>query len=91
MTEEVLHNHMLLFSCALIPKAVGSVLVMFFELMDKWKHLLGEDGTLTDANLHNVLLEVMRLYPPFIGNLKVQNNIVRNGSFEKYIFLDCQG
>jgi len=81
MTEEVLYNHMLLFSCALIPKAVGSVLVMFFELMDKWKHLLGEDGTLTDANLHNVLLEVMRLYPPFIGNLKIAKDDSEVGDF----------
>ena len=70
LTEEMILDHMLLFSCALIPKAVGSVLVMFFEYIDKWKHLLKEDGTLDDANLECLLLEVMRLHPPFIGNIK---------------------
>ena len=73
MTEDLLYNHMLLFSCALIPKAVGSVLVMFYELSHKWKHLLQPDGTLTEADLECVLLEVMRLYPPFIGGIKVAN------------------
>ena len=73
MTEELLYNHMLLFSCALIPKAVGSVLVMFYELSYKWRHLLQPDGTLTEADLECVLLEVMRLYPPFIGGIKVAN------------------
>ena len=71
LTEDLLYNHMLLFSCALIPKAVGSVLVMFYELRHKWDHLLQEDGTLTDDDLQCVLLEVMRLYPPFIGGVKV--------------------
>ena len=61
----------LIFSCALIPKAVGSVLVMLFELMHKWEHLLQQDGTLSASDLECVLLEVMRLYPPFIGNIKV--------------------
>ena len=71
LTEELLFNHMLLFSCALIPKAVGSVLVMFYELRCKWEHLLQPDGGMTEEDLQCVLLEVMRLYPPFIGGVKV--------------------
>ena len=71
LTDEILYNHMLMFSCALIPKAVGSVIVMFFELMHKWRHMMQEDGTLEQSDLQCILLEVMRMYPPFIGNVKV--------------------
>jgi len=71
LTDEILYNHMLMFSCALIPKAVGSVIVMFFELMHKWRHLMQEDGTLEQSDLQCILLEVMRMYPPFIGNVKI--------------------
>ena len=81
MTEELLYNHMLMFSCALIPKAVGSVLVMFLETMDKWRHLQQEDGTLAEADLEAVLLEVMRLYPPFIGNIKIATEDASVGGY----------
>ena len=81
LTEELLYNHMLLFSCALIPKAVGSVLVMFYELSQKWHHLRQPDGTLSEADLECVLLEVMRLYPPFIGGIKVANEDTEVGPY----------
>ena len=81
MTEELLYNHMLLFSCALIPKAVASVLVMFYELSHKWEHLRQPDGALAEADLECVLLEVMRLYPPFIGGIKVANEDTEVGPY----------
>ena len=81
LTDDVILDHMLLFSCALIPKAVGSVLTMFFETMDKWRHLLREDDTLEEGDLECVLLEVMRLYPPFIGNIKMAKQDTMLGDY----------
>jgi len=71
ISQELLYNHMLLFSCALIPKGVGSVLAMFFEMGNKWKHLLSSDGKLSEDDLDCVLLEVIRMFPPFMGGTKV--------------------
>jgi len=80
LSEELLYNHMLLFSCALIPKGVGSVLTMFFEMGFKWKHMLNQEGCLSDEDMDCVLLEVIRMYPPFMGGTKValKNALVGN-------------
>jgi len=71
MNEELMYNHMLLFSCAMIPKGVASVLSMFLEMSAKWIHLLDNSGHLSDDDLECVLLEVIRMFPPFIGGLRV--------------------
>jgi len=71
MDEELLFNHMLLFSCALIPKGVASVLSMFFETGPLWRHLIDSSGNLSEDNLEMILLEVMRMFPPFLGGLRV--------------------
>jgi len=71
MNEELMYNHMLLFSCAMIPKGVASVLSMFLEMSPKWIHLLNNSGHLSDDDLECVLLEVIRMFPPFIGGLRI--------------------
>ena len=71
MTKDLLYNHMLLFSCALIPKGVASVLAMFLELLPKWRHMRDAEGRLSEDDLECVLLEVLRMYPPFTGGLRV--------------------
>jgi len=81
ISEELLYNHMLLFSCALIPKGVGSVMAMFFEMGDKWKHLLNADGKLSDEDLECVLYEVLRMFPPFMGGTKVASKDTLVGDY----------
>ena len=71
MEKDLLYNHMLLFSCALIPKGVASVLAMFLELLPKWGHMRDAEGQLSEDDLECVLLEVLRMYPPFTGGLRV--------------------
>jgi cytochrome P450 len=71
MDKKLLYNHMLLFSCALIPKGIASVLAMFFEMSPKWIHLLDGEGKLSEDDLECVLLEVLRMFPPFTGGLRV--------------------
>ena len=81
LSEDLLYNHMLLFSCALIPKGVGSVLAMFFEMGSKWKHLLDSDGKLSDDDLDCVLYEVLRMFPPFMGGTKVASKDTSVGDY----------
>jgi len=71
MDTETLLNHMLLFSCAIIPKGVAAVLSMMLELLPKWQHLLSPEGTLEQDTLDCVLLEVLRMYPPFTGGVRL--------------------
>eukprot|EP00090_Calanus_glacialis_P005026 TRINITY_DN13845_c0_g1_i1.p1 TRINITY_DN13845_c0_g1~~TRINITY_DN13845_c0_g1_i1.p1 ORF type:complete len:429 (+),score=73.34 TRINITY_DN13845_c0_g1_i1:471-1757(+) len=81
ISQELLHNHMLLFSCALIPKGVGSVLAMFFELGTKWKHMLNSDGKLSEDDMECIILEVMRMFPPFMGGTKVASKDTSVGEY----------
>lgn len=81
ISQELLYNHMLLFSCALIPKGVASVLAMFFEMGPKWVHLLNSDGKLSDEDLECVLLEVLRMFPPFMGGTKVASKDTEVGDY----------
>ena len=81
MDKDLLYNHMLLFSCALIPKGVASVLAMFLELLPKWRHMREADGGLTEDDLDCVLLEVLRMYPPFTGGLRVALRDTKVGQY----------
>eukprot|EP00092_Neocalanus_flemingeri_P007969 GFUD01008597.1.p1 GENE.GFUD01008597.1~~GFUD01008597.1.p1 ORF type:complete len:428 (+),score=81.09 GFUD01008597.1:527-1810(+) len=81
LSEELLYNHMLLFSCAMIPKGVGSVLAMFFEMGSKWKHLVESDGKLSEEDLDCVLFEVLRMFPPFMGGTKVASKDTSVGDY----------
>ena len=81
MSNETMYNHMLLFSCALIPKGIASVLAMFLEMSPKWLHLLTPAGTLSEDNLECVLLEVLRMFPPFTGGLRVAVREARVGPY----------
>ena len=69
--RETLKNNILLFTCALIPKAVGSIMSSFIDASSLWYDKYVNDGTITDQDLTNILYEVIRLWPPFFGNLRV--------------------
>uniref|UniRef100_A0A3Q2XTF5 Putative cytochrome P450 120 n=1 Tax=Hippocampus comes TaxID=109280 RepID=A0A3Q2XTF5_HIPCM len=62
-------QHLLLFISALIPKALASLLTSFTVALSGNNVLL---QSLTDADyLQGVLLEVQRLWPPFIGGRRI--------------------
>ena len=90
MDRELLYNHMLLFSCALIPKGVASVLSMFFEMSPRWRHLQDSEGRLGEEELEWVLLEVMRMFPPFTGGLRVAARDTQVEGSEKYSGVGCR-
>ncbi|KAG7498978.1 cytochrome P450 120 isoform X1 [Solea senegalensis] len=65
-------QHLLLFISALIPKAVASLLTSFTLVLggneqEETRRRAGEDPDY----LHRVLLEVQRLWPPFIGGRRI--------------------
>ncbi|XP_062568237.1 putative cytochrome P450 120 isoform X1 [Saccostrea cucullata] len=69
--EEFVDNHLLLFSSALVPKALSSILTSLFiqigSLQTDKQTDLAEDVETLEA----MLLEVQRLFPPFIGGRRV--------------------
>jgi len=81
MADESVFDHLLLFSCALIPKAVGAILSVFFELGWYYKPFLNENGELEDDVLERILLEIARMYPPFIGGIRVASTETTVGGY----------
>lgn len=81
MSKEVLMNNVLLFTCALIPKALASLLTSFMDTSLLWHDKFVKNGTISDEALANILLEVMRLWPPFFGGLRVTQKQVDLGEF----------
>ncbi|CAG0921421.1 unnamed protein product [Notodromas monacha] len=71
MSEELQVQFLLLAVSALIPKAFASLMTSFFCSSEHWQPLVDDDGIISDENLSNVLLEVLRLYPPFMGGRRV--------------------
>ena len=82
MDGELVRNHVLLFMCALIPKASASVMTNLIESSHLWhdRHV-DEDGDIDEAALECLLLEVMRLWPPFVGGLKGITKEIELGDF----------
>ena len=82
MDRELVKNHILLFMCALVPKASASVLTNLLECSHLWydRHV-SDDGDIDDAALETLLLEVVRLWPPFVGGLKAVTREIELGDF----------
>ncbi|CAC5425934.1 unnamed protein product [Mytilus coruscus] len=69
------NNHLLLFTSALVPKALSSLLTSFMIEMARQQDL--QENILTDRGLREVyMLEVQRMYPPFFGGRRVINKDV---------------
>jgi len=81
MQEESVCDHLLLFTCALIPKAVGAILSVVLEVSWYWTPLLDAAGNIHNDHLEHMLLEVTRLYPPFIGGIRVADVDTRVGEY----------
>lgn len=81
MDVESLYNHILLFSCALIPKGVGAVVGMSMEMGEKWQRLLDKNGNLSEDDLECVLLETMRMFPPFSGGVRAAVKDTKVGDY----------
>ncbi|KAM7393110.1 hypothetical protein PAMA_007975 [Pampus argenteus] len=65
-------QHLLLFISALIPKALASLLTSFTLALSGNEQEETRRRALTDAGyLQGVLLEVQRLWPPFIGGRRI--------------------
>jgi len=82
MDKELVKTHVLLFMCALIPKASASVMTNLFESSHLWydKHVC-DNGDIEEAALESLLLEVIRLWPPFVGGLRVVTKEIELGDF----------
>ncbi|KAF7655507.1 hypothetical protein LDENG_00054940, partial [Lucifuga dentata] len=65
-------QHLLLFISALIPKALASLLTSFTLVLSGNEQEEVRRQAMSDTGyLHNVLLEVQRLWPPFIGGRRI--------------------
>ncbi|KAJ8317374.1 hypothetical protein KUTeg_005278 [Tegillarca granosa] len=76
------NNHLLLFTSALVPKALSSLLTSFvIEVAQTQGDSDIQDRIQTDTELMNsYLLEVQRLYPPFLGGRRImKEDVMVNG------------
>ncbi|XP_078812298.1 uncharacterized protein LOC101158370 isoform X4 [Oryzias latipes] len=65
-------QHLLLFISALIPKALASLLTSFTLVLSADEQVESRRRAVEDSDfLHTVLLEVQRLWPPFIGGRRI--------------------
>ncbi|KAJ7333506.1 hypothetical protein OS493_017043 [Desmophyllum pertusum] len=65
-------NHILLFASALVPKALSSLMTSFCIELAKPQNLEKRlKAAQDDRYLENVLLEVKRLWPPFLGGRRL--------------------
>lgn len=73
------NNHLLLFTSALVPKALSSLLTSFMIEISKQQDL--QEKVLSDEHLRDMfMLEVQRMYPPFFGGRRMVNKeLVING------------
>ncbi len=83
MDVDTLKNHILLFTCALIPKALASLLTSLIDSSGLWYDKIVDKDSLEEAgeDLENVLLEIVRLWPPFFGGLRVAEEDFDLGSY----------
>ena len=73
MDLEVIKNHVLVFICALIPKALASIMASFIDSARLWHPRYVDQNTheISDGDLENILYEILRLWPPFVGSFRV--------------------
>lgn len=72
-------NHLLLFSCALIPKSLSSLLTSFFlATCRQTAFQQNEDDSLLCASI----IEIVRLWPPFLGGRRLVSKSVNLGNFK---------
>ncbi|XP_014680827.1 PREDICTED: putative cytochrome P450 120 isoform X2 [Priapulus caudatus] len=72
LQSEDAEQNLLLFISALVPKALSSLLTSFICCSHLWCHEpLIKNGELDVSLLECILLEVMRIWPPFIGGRRV--------------------
>ncbi|XP_041825071.1 cytochrome P450 26B1-like isoform X2 [Melanotaenia boesemani] len=64
-------QHLLLFISALIPKALASLLTSFTVALSGKQEETRRQALADPGYLHRVLLEVQRLWPPFIGGRRI--------------------
>jgi len=85
MDMALVKNHVLVFVCSLIPKALASVLTSFVYTARHWRNQLEDKGqpeSLPDKQkLRNILMEILRLWPPFLGAYRVTNQDIEVGDF----------
>ncbi|XP_060073029.1 putative cytochrome P450 120 [Ylistrum balloti] len=80
LREVFINNHLLLFTSALVPKALSSLLTSLIMEVGKEKGDLQEKLLSDPEMMEAVLLEVQRLYPPFLGGRRiVKKDIVLGG------------
>ncbi len=83
MDEEGIARHVLIFVCALIPKAAASILTSLTDTAHLWypRFVDAHTGRISEESLCNVLREVIRLWPPFPGSLRVAKRNTQVGDF----------
>ncbi|KAG7476667.1 hypothetical protein MATL_G00085390 [Megalops atlanticus] len=75
-------QHLLLFISALIPKALSSLLTSFtLALCGPSREGIRKRARAEPEYLNHVLLEVQRLWPPFIGGRRIANQDTTLGSY----------
>lgn len=76
-------QHLLLFISALIPKALASLLTSFTVALSGNEQMEVRRQAVEDPDyLHRVLLEVQRLWPPFIGGRRLADQDTTLAGFE---------
>ncbi|XP_046386247.1 cytochrome P450 26A1-like [Ischnura elegans] len=83
---EFVQSHLLLFISALIPKAVASILSSFLASSQFWLEAFtaerSADGPdVTSFSLYHIMMEVCRLWPPFVGGYRVANRDTTLGGY----------
>ena len=83
ISDEVFKNTILVFVCALIPKALASLLTSFIDTSGLWYEKFVDEATgdIESENLSAIFYEVLRLWPPFFGGLRVAKKDMELGSF----------
>ncbi|EDO31715.1 predicted protein [Nematostella vectensis] len=81
VSRSELANHLLLFVSALVPKALASLLTSFcLELAKPRNNGMQERAAKDDLFLDDALLEVQRLWPPFLGGRRIaRQDVVIDG------------
>ncbi|XP_069139999.1 putative cytochrome P450 120 [Argopecten irradians] len=82
LREVFINNHLLLFTSALVPKALSSLLTSLIMEVGKEDGGLQEKLLSDPAMMEAVLLEVQRLYPPFLGGRRIVKKDVVLGGYK---------
>nr|XP_039264181.1 LOW QUALITY PROTEIN: putative cytochrome P450 120 [Styela clava] len=81
--DKNIEQHILLFISSLIPKAFSSIITSFIlEMAAKERANLRESAALDSQLLSRILLEVQRLWPPFLGGRRIANKDTTIGGYK---------